>query len=427
MSLLNVEQISKIVEAAEKGLKKKALGGFTPESTTEALKKTAQGVKELADNSIGKVQKELAEYKNKTACEMADLVSKKDTVILEKDSKITEVSSKLQQANEKIKYALSVKVSKPRTLSNGNIETAKVNKNGAKMVTETLPDGRKVKVSVETLDGDVRVTKYDPVTGKPVSTFTNTNSDKLIKYDKNGKAINQENVNVKKGNIQKPTVVSQQILQESDVKADIRRTYSDGSYEDIVFSKRRNCEVWRKKYDRKGREIESFERFADGSYTVKKFNSDDTKSYIIESFSENDKSIEKIFYDNNEKIKKIFTYPNGLKKTVKPPVNEFGIPDWGSGYQIKYTYPKNSRIKESLIDYPYYGEITNTLKMKDGSTVTIRVSNDYDPVHVTIRPKDGGEPKLLEDSAGEEFLDEIDYLASLRKRDIYTDDRFSSF
>ena len=419
MSLLNVEQISKIVEAAEKGLKKKALGGFTPESTTEALKKTAQGVKELADNSIGKVQKELAEYKNKTAREMADLVSRKDTVILEKDSKITEVSSKLQKANEKIKHALSVKVSKPRTLSNGNIETAKVNKNGAKMVTETLPDGRKVKVSVETLDGDVRVTKYDPVSGKPVSTFTNTNSDKLIKYDKNGKAINQKNVNVKKGAVQKPTVVSQQILQESGVKADIRRTYSDGSFEDITFSKTRNCEVWRKKYNRQGREIESFERFADGSYTVKKFNPD-TKSYIIESFSENDKSIKKIFYDNNKEIKKIFTYPNGLKKTVKPSVNEYGISDLYYG-TIEYTYPKNSRIKKSVIDCSNSAndKLTETLKMKDGSTVTIDVDGWCNPRHITIKPKDG-EPKLLEYFTGKKFLDEIDYMASLTKDQKYS-------
>ena len=131
---------------------------------------------------------------------------------------------------------------------------------------------------------------------------------------------------------------------------------------------------------------------------------------------------------NNKEIKKIFTYPNGLKKTVKPSVNEYGISNWRS-YQIKYNYPKNSRIKEYLIDYSGYddaGKITNTLKMKDGSTVTFRVNNGYDPYHVTIKPKDG-EPKLLDFNEGRKFLDEIDYSASLKKTDIYTDDKFSHF
>ena len=374
----------------------------------------------MSDASIGKVQRELSEYKYKTAREMADLVSQKDTVILKKDSKITEVSSKLEQVKEKIKHALSVKVSKPRTLSNGNIETAKVNKNGAKMVTETLPDGRKVKVSVETLDGDVRVTKYDPVTGKPASTFTNTNGDKVITYDKDGKAINQKNVNVKKGNIQKPTLISQQILTETNVKADIRRTYSDGSYEDIVFSKIRNCKTYCKKYDRQGRVTESFKRYADGTYNVKKFNPD-TKSLIIEDFDENGKSIKKVFYDDNGKeIKRIFTYPNGLKKTVKPSVNEYGISNFNC-QQIKYTYPKNSRIKQSVIDYSEScnDKLTETLKMKDGSTVTLDLDGWYNPRHITIKPKDG-EPKLLEGLAGREFLDSIDYLGSLEKIQKYS-------
>ena len=117
-----------------------------------------------------------------------------------------------------------------------------------------------------------------------------------------------------------------------------------------------------------------------------------------------------------------------MKKTVKPSVNEYGIPNWNC-YQIKYTYPKNSRIKEYLIDYPIredVGKVTNTLKMKDGSTVTFRVNNSYDPYHVTIKPKDG-EPKLLDFNEGRKFLDEIDYSASLKKTDIYTDDKFSPF
>ena len=47
MVLINSENVRNIIQSAENGLKKKPLGGFTPESTKEALQKVADGVKHI--------------------------------------------------------------------------------------------------------------------------------------------------------------------------------------------------------------------------------------------------------------------------------------------------------------------------------------------------------------------------------------------
>lgn len=46
-----------VIKSAESVLKKKALGGVSLDSAKEAIHKTADGVKQLAENAIGSVQK----------------------------------------------------------------------------------------------------------------------------------------------------------------------------------------------------------------------------------------------------------------------------------------------------------------------------------------------------------------------------------
>ena len=230
-----------IVKAAENGFVKKTFGGVTPESAKEALTKVAEGVKKMADDAVGAVQRELEAYKGKTAREMAEMTSRNDAVILSKDAKLAETSEQLETTKAALKKARATKTGKPKTLRNGNIQTVKVNQNGAKMTTETTATGDKVSVTVETLDGDVRKTKYNVATGKPKSTYTNTNGEQLIKYDKDGKSITKKAVNLKKGT-EKPKLISDDLVAQNEhsVIQSRKRTYSDGSYENITYDTR-NC------------------------------------------------------------------------------------------------------------------------------------------------------------------------------------------
>ena len=80
------------------------------------------------------------------------------------------------------------------------------------MTTEKTADGKLVKVSVETLDGDVRTTRYNLETGKPKSTYTNVNEETTLKYDNDGKLKSKDLVNVKKSSVQKPKLVSEDVI-----------------------------------------------------------------------------------------------------------------------------------------------------------------------------------------------------------------------
>ena len=143
---------------------------------------------------------------------MAEMTSKKDAVILGKDKQIAQKDEQLNIIQKALNTAKSIKEGKPKKLQNGNYEISKVNKNGAKMTTEKTADGKLVKVSVETLDGDVRTTRYSLETGKPKSTYTNVNEETTLKYDNDGKLKSKDLVNVKKSSVQKPKLLSEDII-----------------------------------------------------------------------------------------------------------------------------------------------------------------------------------------------------------------------
>ncbi len=339
MVSINPENIKNVVQSAENGLKKKALGGFTSESTKEALQKVADGVKQLADNAIGAVQRELQVYKGKSAQEMAELTSKKDAVILGKDKQIAEIK---ENAKQQIKAAKAVKTGKSKTLPNGNFETVKVNKNGARMTTETTPDGRKVNVSVETIDGDIRKTKYDPVSGKPVKTFTNINGDKTIEYGQYETKV--KDVNVKKSKT-KPTVVNR--VQERDKETGenvIRQTYSDGSYK-IAHPRNQYGSVIVESFS-PDKKLTKRVTTWDEAQRIEKF--DDNKRTCIEK----NEYFEMTHVQKNDSTGREYTSSykniskkNGITEKFNRDVDEFGVvkPEYK---EFKY-YPKNSKAAYS--------------------------------------------------------------------------------
>ena len=402
-----------VIKSAESVLKKKALGGVSLDSAKEAIHKTADGVKQLAENAIGSVQKELRDFQGKSAREMAEMTSKKDAVILGKDKQIAQKDEQLNIIQKALNTAKSIKEGKPKKLKNGNYETSKVNKNGAKMTTEKTADGKLVKVSVETLDGDVRTTRYNLETGKPKSTYTNVNEETTLKYDNDGKLKSKDLVNVKKSSVQKPKLVSEDVISTDTRKGidNIKKTYSDGSYQMIEYSKSAQTPLASEKFNKEGKLVERVRTFLDGSGKVastitEKLNPETGKSVEKIVQNEDGSSIRSLFneigncYKTEEKTKL------GLKRIITAKTDKYGNVD-DSNPTLKYIYPKESLIKSSTIESEsrFYAN-KEILKMKDGSTVTMGINNNYTPYNVTIN-RQGEAPKILEREEGAEYLKKI--------------------
>ena len=425
----NVETMSKIANKAATELKSKALGGVSKESAVdaiqhgvaEALKKGEEAVAEAVragQEAVGRVQKELAEVKGKTAQEIADLTSQKDEVVL--------------KAKEELKKAKAVKTFE-KVLPNGNKEIRKVNKNGAVMVREVTPEGKNVRTSVTTLEGDYRKTTYNAATGKPMTTFTNVNGDKLIKYNAEGRAVSEKNVNVIKTKPQKPQLQKTEILKEDSQIAEIRKTFTDGSYTNISYSKFRKNPVFEKTYDKNGKLIVetqySFGRYEGEVYKeTKKFNPETGK--ITERLNVSDKLERKVKYNENQQAVEVtIDYRNGFKQNLKVVPDEYGMINQDNARSI-ITYPKESKIKTSKITkYDKYNvPEEEVLSMKDGSKVVLKsFDGDYNPHKVEIYKKGEKTPqKEINDYLEvKEYLRDIGKMKKLSSQESYGEKYFS--
>lgn len=415
-----------VIKTAESGLKKKAFGGVSLESAKEAIQKTADGVKQLAENAIGSVQQELQNFKGKSAQEMAEMTSKKDAVILGKDKQIAQKDEQLNIIQKALNTAKSIKEGKPKKLKNGNYEISKVNKNGAKMTTEKTADGKLVKVSVETLDGDVRTTRYSLETGKPKSTYTNVNEETTLKYDNDGRLKSKDLVNVKKSSVQKPKLVSEDIVSTNAYYGidNIKKTYSDGSYQMIEYSKSAQTPISSEKFNKEGKLVEKARTILDNSGKVAATTTDKLNPETgrrIEKINQHadGTSSRSLFNEEGDVYKKEEKTKQGLKRIITGKTDKYGNVD-GSNPALKYVYPKESLIKSSTIEYKarFYAN-KEVLKMKDGSTVTMGINNNYTPYDVTIN-KPGEAPKVLEREEGAEYLKKIGKVGYSQDKDYFS-------
>ena len=422
MVAINPENVQSVLKSAENVLKKKTLGGFSAESTQEALKKVADGVKELADNAVGAVQKELQAYKNKTAKEMADLTSQKDAVILSKDKQIAEIKEEAAQQLKAVKAAKAVKTGKARTLPNGNTETVKVNKNGARMTTETTPEGKKINVTVETIDGDIRKTKYDAQTGKPVQTFTNVNGDKVLNYS-DGKLEKAADVNIKKTKPQKPELISDKVIREESTVQTIKKSYSDGSYETFEYVPMYGKVYSGEKFNAQGQKTEYFKknylRDKEMTETVKLNPQTGKKTEYLLKYS--DGPYTRILYNDAEvAYKRIQKTEQGLKRIITCDIDKYGNVYNTYNPKMKYIYPKDSPIKNTKIKLAQniYESTDEIMKMKDGSTVELKLDGTFYPYHATIMKK-GQESQVLKGKEVEDFLEKIGKVGYREDRNYY--------
>ncbi|MBR1424807.1 hypothetical protein IJ579_04510 [bacterium] len=411
------EVINVVKQYSERLLERRTLGGVTSDSATNAIETGIRNIANKANEILGNAQREILQLRQQaelTAQKIAELTTEKDSVTI----RATSLEEKLAQAEKQIKeiktQKFGIKVGKPRTLPNGNIETIKINKNGTRMTTETLPDGRKVSVTVETLDGLKRKTFYNPSTGKPIRTFTNVDGDRNIRYDAEGIATSNKRINVKKAK-QKPTVVANEVLSIEKGIVTTKKTFSDGSYEILKINDFSKQPINRQLFNGEKKLIEEAEyKYMDEKIytTLKKYDPETgkLKSILEETdFGTYKTSIEKKVTERRETYEEIRKTKDGLTQIVRAKVDEFGNVD-ASNTTVKIIYPKTSKIKSSDIEFisRYFPE-KETLHMRDGSTVVIsRINSNYYPTRLEIYKKGATEPAIIEKSDGiKSYLEEI--------------------
>lgn len=386
---------------------------------------------------------------------MAEMTSKKDAVILGKDEQIKDLSKNLEKSNKIItKLKSNFTWGKPKETKRGTIVITRSNKNGARMELEkTKPDtdGRAslLNATVMNNDGDVRKIafkineakmkkdiKYKKTSNEPEninleigtrkSTYTNVNEETTLKYDNDGKLKSKDLVNVKKSSVQKPKLLSEDIISTDTRKGidNIKKTYSDGSYQMIEYSKSAQTPLASEKFNKEGKLVEKARTTLDNSgkvasTTTEKLNPETGKSIEIVNQRADGTSTRKLFNDEGKFYKTEEKTKQGLKRIITAKTDKYGNVD-DSNPTLKYVYPKESLIKSSTVELEsrYYAN-KEVLKMKDGSTVTMGINNNYTPYDVTIK-KQGEAPKVLEREEGAEYLKKIGKVGYRQDEDYYS-------
>ena len=230
--------VENVVKSAIRNLQSKTFGGVSKESAQNAIKDTAQEVQNIANEEIYQVQRELNSVRNRSLDEIVQLTSDKDRLEISLKKTKTELdktAKELSEVSNELRKAISTKAGKEKVLPNGHIQTTKVNRNGATMTVETLPNEQRTPIlyEVTNIDGYKRRTKINPVDGKPINTFTDTHGEYLYEYLPNGAKIRK--VNVKKVKT-KPQVVKREVLVDNCHMCEVRESYSDGSYKTINYN-----------------------------------------------------------------------------------------------------------------------------------------------------------------------------------------------
>lgn len=419
MGNISTEIIKNVVNKASEGLVTRTLGGVTKESASKAIQAAADNVKNIADKEIGTVQRELNQLRydsNLTAQKLAQKTSEHDKFVAQTTNEKQALESQITSLKERITRVLKPRTGKPKVLPNGNTQTIKTNLNGATMTIETLPNGKKVSVTVRNIDGDIRKTFYDPSTGKPMKTFTNTNGDKLIKYQ-DGKSITTQNVNNKKVKSQKPKVVNTEVIKSNIYdQQTIKKTYSDGSYEVIEYSKNHNRPISSVKNDANNLIVEQknyYYRENDDLVETLKYEAGNVKfptEKIQDYINQNITRITK--YDKKGKATEVKILRKGGKTTIIKAMKD----DYGnriaSKATIRHIFPKGSRIKTSDIRELEHYRMEETLHLRDGRKVILKPNNNYNIVSAEIYEKGSKIPTKIDYTMGsklKEFLNEIGY------------------
>ena len=426
MPLIDSTKKADISSRAQQSLVKRTLGGITQESAVNAIEKATNEAILEGNKRIGSLEMQVRDYNS--AISVLQEKVKKEKIQSE------ELQSKLDDLNKRLASSHAIKTGKPRILPNGHIETIRVNRNGFRETTETLADGRKVSKKFETIDGDILKITYNPATGKPLKTFSNINGDTLTEY--NGDKQTTKPVNNKKVAPKKPEIIATEMLRDESNRSNglsvIRKSYSDGSYDMVTYSHFRQSPISETKINKDGKEVQKTEyRFFNDckTATTQIYGTENHRptavntKYIYDKLHKSEGIHileEKKLLDNSNNIyMKVVKYDNGLTQIIKAEKDENGIYNL-SNPSMKIIYPKDSKIKYGKISYysQFYVE-KETLKMKDGSTVTIKIDDNYDPVKILIAQGDGSQKELKTRQEIYEYLKSIGKNLGLKSSKYY--------
>ncbi len=359
--------LTRITQNALTHLKGKTFGGVSKESAQEAVEHGVTEVIKQGREAIGQVQQEMNLLRNKTAHEISQITSEKDIAIFKaKQEAQQEIATAQKAADEKVKQAKAPKIFE-KLLENGNKLIRKVNQNGAVMEKELIstvdknqqPVERVLRAKVETLAGDIRKTTYNPQTGKPVKTYTNTNGSKVYEYQEEGFATKVNDVNVKNVKAEKPTVITQTPAKRvsgiyyGETGMEVERIYSDGSKDTITKIMDRdhsdNARIKLVKVDKNGKFLEETTKWSTGSVRTTKMLPNGARKEIETFFNQEGKPItsyNEFKYDQTTRETVITefgcAYPK-LRYTAKLQKDEFGL--YSDKYNTKIKFPKESGQK----------------------------------------------------------------------------------
>ena len=372
MALITPDETANIAKNIAQTLKSKAFGGVSKESAEAGIELATKRTAELGNETIGKLQQEMQELKGKTAKEIADITSQKDAVILQtKKEAQTEINkvkeganAAIQSAKKALKKAKASKIIE-KILPNGNKLIRKANNNGAVMEKEiALLKNKNGEISehmlnakVTDLAGNVRKTKYNPLTGKPINTYTDTVKPRLYEYDSNGKNNTVKDVNIKKLKSTKPTLVTQTEPHEINAGPSgeraigVDRIFSDGSSETIAkITNPNNPRVIVAKKDPSGQVYERATTWTENnSQRIERFEKDGTYIETEKFIDTNNQLFSRTIYSAKDQMssrricigEKVM---NSIgKKQIKRQKDEFGF--YTNTYKGKYTFLKDSNKK----------------------------------------------------------------------------------
>lgn len=372
MALITPDETANIAKNIAQTLKSKAFGGVSKESAEAGIELATKRTAELGNETIGKLQREMQELKGKTAKEIADITSQKDDVILQtKKEAQTEINkvkeganAAIQSAKKALKEAKAGKIIE-KILPNGNKLIRKANNNGAVMEKEiALLKNKNREISehmlnakVTDLAGNVRKTKYNPLTGKPINTYTDTVKPRLYEYDSKGQNTAIKDVNVKKVKPEKPTLVTQTEPHEINAGPSgeraigVDRIFSDGSSETIAkITNPNNPRVIVAKKDPSGQVYERATTWTENnSQRIERFEKDGTYSETEKFIDTNNQLFSRTIYSAKDQMssrricigEKVM---NSIgKKQIKRQKDEFGF--YTDTYKGKYTFSKDSGKK----------------------------------------------------------------------------------
>ncbi len=372
MALITPDETANIAKNIVQTLKSKAFGGVSKESAEAGIELATKRTAELGNETIGKLQREMQELKGKTAKEIADITSQKDDVILQtKKEAQTEINkvkeganAAIQSAKKALKKAKASKIIE-KILPNGNKLIRKANNNGAVMEKEiALLKNKNGEISehmlnakVTDLAGNVRKTKYNPLTGKPINTYTDTVKPRLYEYDSKGQNTAIKDVNVKKVKPEKPTLVTQTEPHEINAGPSgeraigVERIFSDGSSETIAkITNPNNPRVIVAKKDPNGQVYERTTTWTENkSQRIERFEKDGIYSETEKFIDTNNQLFSRTIYSakdqmSNRRISIGEKVMNSIgKKQIKRQKDEFGF--YTDTYKGKYTFLKDSNKK----------------------------------------------------------------------------------